>query len=237
MSPGTQELHLNGLDAAAPELKGALQEAGKAGAGSQEAGRMMNLALAETSRYQNLARDYASRAASQRTSGDAWGGTMSSTKAAFARHEAALQATTALAMGVTQLVIMYRQFLESRSIKTFVERQSLFRKSILSSYALAESEDFVYRPHLVYRDAADSFSALSIVHLPTGKRSESVLSPHYLSYGLWQAVDFEKGVIYHSNIGMDPTRYELSESRSYYPYKKARTVNTFLIAQPFKVSP
>ena len=127
---------------------------------------------------------------------------------------------------------MIRQLFALRSIKTAIERQELFRKSILASYAQAETADYVYRPNLVFKDAQDSFSTVSIVHLPTGKRTETILSPHYLSYGLWQSVDFKKGVVYHSNIGMDPSRYELSESRAYYPYKKAKTLNTFLIAQP-----
>lgn len=88
---------------------------------------------------------------------------------------------------------------------------------------------------MVFRDAADDFTALAIVDVATGKRSEPLLSPHYLSYGLWQDVDFDKGVVCHSNIGMDPSRYELSGSRAYYPYNKAKTVNTFLIAQPVQV--
>ena len=234
MTPGSEELHLNGLDAAAPNLKEALQEARKAGPGDKEAGRMISLATSESRRYQNLARTYAARSYTAARSGDVWGSTMSSMKSTFAAHEASLQAMTAAAISITNLAMMYRQFLYARSIKTFIERQSLFRKSILASYAQAEADEFVYRPDLDYRDPMDTFSVLSVVHLPTGKRAETILSPHYLSYGLWQVVDFEKGVVYHSNIGLDPSRYELSESRMYYPYKKARTVNTFLIAQPVK---
>ncbi len=234
MTPGSEELHLNGLDAADPNLKEALQEAKKAGPGDKEAGRVISLATSESRRYQNLARTYADRSYSAARSGDVWGSTTNSMKSTFAAHEASLQAMTAAAISITNLAMMYRQVLYARSIKTFIERQSLFRKSILASYAQAETEEYVYRPHLVYRDPADTFSALSVVHLPTGKRAETILSPHYLSYGLWQLVDFEKGVVYHSNIGLDPARYDLSESRMYYPYKKARTVNTFLIAQPVK---
>jgi outer membrane protein assembly factor BamB len=233
-TPGSEELHLNGLDSAAPNLKDALQEARQGGAGDKEAGRMISLATSESRRYQNMARDYSSRSYSAASRGDTWGSTMLGAQATFAQREAAFQATMGAAIAITHLAMMYRQFLYAKSIKTFIERQSLFRKSILSSYAQAETEEFVYRPHLVYRDPADTFSALSVVHLPTGKRTETILSPHYLSYGLWQVVDFDKGVVYHSNIGMDPARYELSESRAYYPYRKARTVNTFLIAQPVK---
>ncbi len=234
-TPGSEELHLNGLDSAAPNLKDALQEARQAGPGDKAAGRMVSLATAEARRYQNMARDYSSRSYSAGSRGDTWGSTMLGAQATFAQREAAFQATMGAAIAITHLAMMYRQFLYAKSIKTFIERQSLFRKSILSSYVQAETEEFVYRPHLVYRDPADTFNVLSVVHLPTGKRTETVLSPHYLSYGLWQAVDFEKGIVYHSNIGMDPARYELSESRAYYPYRKARTVNTFLIAQPVKV--
>ena len=239
MTPGSEELHLNGLDAAAPNLKSALQEAsneleGK-GPGGKAASRMISLATRETTKYQNLARYYSSRSYSQRSSGDVLGSNISSMKATFAQREAAFQSTMALALSITNIAMMYRQFLYARSIETFIERQSLFRKSILSSYGQSETEEYVYRPHLVYRNPMDVFSVLSVVNLQTGKRSETVLSPHYLSYGLWQVADFEKGVVYHCNIGMDPSKWELSEARMYYPYDKARTVNTFLIAQPFKI--
>jgi hypothetical protein len=163
------------------------------------------------------------------------GSSVATVKQGFAQHEAKLQAMSAFVFSVVDVAILIRQVLNARSIKTAIERQEMFRKSILTSYAQAETAQYVYRPHLVFRDAADDFSALAVVNVATGKRSETLLSPHYLSYGLWQVVDFDKGVVYHSNIGMDPTRYELSEARAYYPYKKARTVNTFLIAQPVKV--
>jgi hypothetical protein len=111
----------------------------------------------------------------------------------------------------------------------------MFRKSILASYAQAETAEYVFRPHLAFKDVQDSFSTVSIVHLSSGKRADTVLAPHYLSYGLWQVVDFQKGVVFHCHVGMDPSRYELSQPRAYYPYKKARTVNTFLIAQPVRI--
>ncbi|MFZ5786854.1 MAG: hypothetical protein ACOY3Y_10465, partial [Acidobacteriota bacterium] len=79
------------------------------------------------------------------------------------------------------------------------------------------------------------FLALSVVNLRTGKRADTPVSPRYLSYGLWQVVDFDNDVGYHCHVGLDPSRYTLSEARIYYPYTKAKTVNTFLIAQPIKV--
>ncbi len=231
MTPGSGELHLNGLDAAAPNLKEALKEPYQNPAQGQLR-QQASFAAAEMARYQNLSLTYRSQASYYRSGGDMLGSSVASMKQRFAEHEAKLQAMTALAFSVTDVAISIRQALAVRSIKTAIERQEMFRRSILASYAQAETADYVYRPHLLFRDVADDFSALAIVHLATGKRSETILSPHYLSYGLWQVVDFEKGIAYHSNIGMDPSRYELSEARAYYPYSKAKTVNTFLIAQP-----
>jgi len=236
MTPGSGELHLNGLDAATPNLKEELMTGSENPAGGQLR-RQSSFASAEAARYQNLSLTYRSQANYywNRGDGDSLNYNVASMKQSFTRHEAQLQAMTAFVYNVVDLGIMIRQFMITRSIKTAIERQELFRKSILASYAQAETADYVYRPHLLFRDVTDDFSALSIVHLPTGKRSETILSPHYLSYGLWQVVDFDRGVVYHSNIGMDPSRYELSESRRYYPYTKARTVHTFLIAQPVKI--
>jgi hypothetical protein len=57
---------------------------------------------------------------------------------------------------ITHPAMMYRQFLYARSIETLIERQPLSRKSILVSYAQAETDEFVYRPDLDYRDPADT---------------------------------------------------------------------------------
>ena len=234
MTPGSGELHLNGLDAAAPNLKDELTKAKKSPAGAQ-ARSLSSFATTEMARYQNLALSYRSQASYSWNRGDMLGSTVATAKQGFAQHEARLQAMTAFVFSAVDVALMVRQFMMSRSIKTAIERQELFRKSILESYAQAESAEYVYRPHIVFCDPMENFSAIWVVHLPTGKRSETFLSPQYLSYGLWQVVDFDKGIVYHSNIGLDPSRYELSEARAYYPYSKARTINTFLIAQPVKI--
>ncbi len=234
MTPGSGELHLNGLDAAAPNLKDEMKMASKNPAGNQLRSQA-SFATSEMARYQNLSMTYRSQASYYSGRGDSLGTSVASLKQGQAQHEARLQAMTAFVFSVVDVALLIRQFFIVRSIKTAIERQEMFRKSILSSYAQAEAAEYVFRPHLIFRDAMDDFSAISVVHLPTGKRTETILSPHYLSYGLWQVIDFDKGVVYHSNIGMDPSRFELSESRAYYPYSKARTLNTFLIAQPVKI--
>jgi len=81
----------------------------------------------------------------------------------------------------------------------------------------------------------DQFVTVSIIHLPSGKLRETYLSPQYLTYGLWNLVDFSKGVVFHHGIGMDPSSYKLSKARMYYPYKRARTIENFLIATPLKI--
>jgi len=232
MTPGSGELHLNGLDDAIPNLKEELKKTSTSG---NLARNSSSFATMEMARYQNLALTYRSQANYSWNQGDMLGTSVATMKQGQAQHQARLQAMTAFVFSVVDVAILIRQFIISRSIKTAIERQELFRKSILASYAQAEAAEYVYRPNLIYRDLQDIFSTVSVVHLPTGKRSETTLSPQYLSYGLWQAIDFDKGVVYHSHIGMDPSRYELSESRAYYPYRKARTVNTFLIAQPVKI--
>ncbi|MEW6337887.1 MAG: PQQ-binding-like beta-propeller repeat protein [Acidobacteriota bacterium] len=235
MTPGAEELHLNGLDAAGPSLTHTLGEARGVPGASNEAGRRTSLAFAESMRFQNLSNSYHSQYLGQISRGDSIGASVSSLKAGFARQEAAFQEVMGVSMLITNLAMLYRQMVFARSIETFVERQILFRRSILASYSRAEAAEFVHRPHLAFKDATDEFLALSVVNLRTGKRADTPVSPRYLSYGLWQVVDFDNDVGYHCHVGLDPSRYTLSEARIYYPYTKAKTVNTFLIAQPIKV--
>jgi len=232
MTPGAQELHLNGLDAAAPSLKEELRRSAGPGPGHALASGMASAATSEMLRYQALSRTYDSKASIAKDRGDALGYNVASLKGRLAAHEARLQAWSALALNVVDLAMVIRQVMQAGALRTFMDRQVLFRKSILSAHVQAESDAFVHRPHLVSRDPSDTFSLLSIVNLGTGKRTDTALAPQYLSYGLWQVVDFEKQVAYHVHIGMDPAAYELGDARAYYPYSKARTIGTFLIAQP-----
>lgn len=232
LTPGAEELHLNGLDAAAPHLKEEMRRGSTPHAGHRLANGMIGFAASEALRYQGLARTYGSAMHAARGRGDVIAYNTASLKRGFAEHEMKMQQWTALALGVTHLALSLREMMQAGAMRTFADRQVLFRKSILAAHAQAESEAYVHRPHLAWRDPSDTFQTLAIMDLASGRRSDTVLSPHYLSYGLWQAVDFERGVAYHVHVGMDPSRYELGEGRAYYPYTKARTLGTFLIAQP-----
>ena len=242
MTPVSNEAHLNGLDAAIPRLKEAVNELS-----SQPVGNAGVYAWAEAQRYQNMANSYHrladqhySQAMSAYNRGadgnmDFYRAQGARTQAEMANSFAEMQATISLCMTSIELAQSLQRFLETRAIEGSIKRQELFRKSILSAYTQGESPEYIYRPNLKWRSAGDEFVTISIIHLPTGKRRDTYLSPAYLGYGLWNMVDFEKGVVYHHGLGMDPARYEFGESRTLYPYGRIRTVNAFLIAAPVDI--
>lgn len=112
-----------------------------------------------------------------------------------------------------------------------IRQQKFFRRSILSAYELGEEGEYVFRP-----DSKDlHLIGVSIVHLPTGKLSHSNLAPLYQEYNLWNLIDFEKGVIYHHGLGLEPADYEFSEPFSYYNTVRVRLYKSYLIAQPIEI--
>ena len=230
MTPGSPELHLNGLDAATPRLQ---EELGQVS--SQPGSNLSNIATAEMRRYQNLSNKYSARWQYYRSQGDYERGDMYFRMSQSASRMAKFEANLAFALSLVDLGVSLYQAFQAEAVKTSIERQEMFRKSILNAYDKAETAEYVYRPHLEWYDVDDNFITVSVIHLPTGRRRETFLSPQYLSYGLWNLIDINKGVVFHSGIGMDPSAYELSEARRYYPYKKARTIKTFLIAMPVKI--
>jgi outer membrane protein assembly factor BamB len=230
MTPGAPELHLNGLDAATPKLQAELGQAS-----NQPGSNLSGIATMEMQRYQNLANTYSSKSWSARSTGDYSSSDMYFNMSQSARKSARFQANLAFAMSLVDLGLSIYQALQTKAVQTSIERQQMFRKSILNAYDKAETEEHAYRPHLEWYDVDDNYMTVSVIHLPTGRRRETFLSPQYLSYGLWNLINFEKGVVYYNGIGMDPSAYQLSKARRYYPYKKARTIQTFLIAMPVKI--
>jgi len=143
-----------------------------------------------------------------------------------------------IGLGLTAMEVadMLKNYFEAKSLESTIERQELFRASILSAYSEAETEDFVYRPDREFRSVEDDFVGVAVIHLPTGRRRFTALSPTYLGYGLWNVVDFERGIVIHHGIGLDPSRYEFSEPHKLFPYGKIRTVQNFLIASPVRIA-
>ena len=230
MTPGSPELHLNGLDAATPRLQ---EELGQVS--SQPGSNFSNIATAEMQRYQNLSNKYSARWQYYRSQGDYERSEMYFNMSQSASRMAKFEANLAFALSLVDLGVALYQAFQAEAVKTSIERQQMFRKSILNAYDKSETAEYVYRPHLEWYDVDDNYMTVSVIHLPTGRRRETLLSPQYLSYGLWNLINFEKCIVYYNGIGMDPSAYQLSDARRYYPYKKARTIKTFLIAMPVKI--
>ena len=125
--------------------------------------------------------------------------------------------------------------MEGARIKSEIKRQELFRASILNSHAQAEEAQYVYRPDRIRKGTGDEFVTLAVIHLPTGERSTTYLSPAYLGRGIWNVVDFERGVVFHAGIGMDPKRYSFGESKNVYGYGQIRAIGSQLIASRIRV--
>jgi outer membrane protein assembly factor BamB len=230
ITPIAPDCHLNGLDYTIPNLKEEMSKySGKPD------NTLSQMGTNEMIKYQNMSRKYWSEYESARSSGNNISANINYQKYQINQSFAKMQATANLAFSIVELGTMVRNVINNLKIQTSIEKQELFRKSILDSYIKSESQNYVYRPHLKWNSVDDQFVTLSIIHLPTGKLRETYLSPQYLNYGLWNLVDFEKGVVYHLGIGMDPSLYKLSDARQYYPYKRARTIENFLIAIPLKI--
>lgn len=119
------------------------------------------------------------------------------------------------------------------SLERTIVRQTFLRRSILAAYGGMEDGDYVYRPANDYRSHDNKFTTINVIHLPTGRiRATSLSAPHG-DFGLWNLIDFEKGVVYHNGIGLDPAGYQYSGQTSM--LDGAEYLNTFLIARPVKI--
>lgn len=166
MTPLSPECHLNGLDAVVPRLKKELQEVSGKPIGTL--GDRSGFASGGMVRYQNLANTYSRQASDMAGREDYIGSDLASMKSSFAKHEAKLQANAAFVYAVVDLGLALHRSFEAATIQTSIERQELFRRSILGAYNQAESAQYVYRPHLEWGSAGDSFTTLSVVHIPSG---------------------------------------------------------------------
>lgn len=162
---------------------------------------------------------------------------MAAVQARFARRNAKSASTAAFVYTLVDVgMIIYKGMILQKWVRHYEDilaRQKLFRRSIISAYRIADLGDYVFRPHMqVDAQGEGSYAAISIVHLPTGRRRTMVASPSYLEYGLWNWVDLEKGILYHHGLGLDPSRYEYGETENVGTYGKARVLKSFLIAVP-----
>jgi len=120
-------------------------------------------------------------------------------------------------------------------IESEMKRYRLFSRSLLSSYLMGQVEDYVVRPNLKSLARDKQFVTLAVIHLPSGRRRDTYLSPSYLDYGQWNIVNFKDGVVYHDGVGMDPFLYRYSEPHTCSFLGKCQTVENLLTASPARI--
>lgn len=233
VTPLSQVTSLAGLDVSIQRLQGEID----LGRGLRGGGVSLSaMASSESARYQNLANHYRSESSSRQSSGDHLGAALADQQArmnsAFSRQES----TVAFVTGIIELGQAIQQGMIKAKIATaqgVLEHQLLFRQSIVSGYALAETGDYVVRPDLTTRDGVD-FAGVVILHMPTGRQRTAIVSASYENYGLWNLYDPDRGVLYHDGIGLDPSAYHWSDKHEVWPLGKQQTIETFLLATPVK---
>ena len=231
MTPLSQETYISGLDNTIPQFEDIVARLKGTRIQSGQGAVLAAQATADMQRYQNMSNHYGA----SRVSGTS--PSIAGLQARFAQRNAKSAATAAfiytlvdVGMKIFKGMILQKWLSHYEDI---LARQRLFRRSILSAYRSADLGDYVFRPHMqVDAQGEGSYAAISIVHLPTGRRRTMVASPSYLEYGLWNWVDIEKGIVYHHGLGLDPSRYEYGETENVGTYGKVRVLKSFLIAMP-----
>ena len=237
-TPLSQANCLNGLDQSIPEAEDAVAAVYSIQPVGTVSGMLSSLKTAESRTYQNLATQYRQDAAHQRSLGG--DSSLSSLKSSMASSRANLEAQAAFVHGVIDLAAHLFQMIVLRRWQQHFEdllaRQQLFRRSILLSSEGSQDGDFVSRPHrqLSLRGDGD-FATIALVHMPSGRRRDVVLSPSYLDYGLWNALDVERGLVIHQGIGLDPSFYQYGKAQQVGSWGKVRTLNSYLIAMPVRL--
>jgi outer membrane protein assembly factor BamB len=234
VTPLAQKASLAGLDAAIPRLQ---SEIATLSTGLQRAGGGMgsaSWASGEASRYQNLANQYRSESWSKQSLGDGLGASLADTRAQMNSAWSRQMASVAFVMSLVELGQSLQQArvqAQITKVQGLLEHQLLFRESILSGYALAETGDYVLRPDLSFQENGE-FASVVVLHLPTGRRRSAIVSANYDTHGLWNLYDPDRGVLYHEGIGLDTAAYVWSSGHSTWPAGKVRTIETYLIATP-----
>ncbi len=239
MSPVSAAASLNAIEAVSPKLRQQL--------GMQSDGFFQ---LGQAQQFQNMANRYHRQAQSYRTqafmtqsaglegSADSakFNAMRAESSARIASNQARTMATVEMSLSIMNLAIRLNEMWRTAGIKARIDRYSLFRDTILDSYAAAENATHVYRPNARYRSADDHFVGVDVINLETGGSRFNYLSAHYQDYGLWNLIDFERGLIIHHGIGLDTDDFIFSDLRQKNPRApKIRTVQPYLIAVPARV--
>jgi len=238
ITPLSQETYIAGLDNTIPQFEDAVAELKGVKIQSGPAAEWAAKANRDIKHYQNLSNHYTKIARS--SFGSYESRVLAASQSDSARQQEKSAATAALVYTMMDVgwKVGKAKILQKwvRQYEDILARQQLFRRSIFSAYHSADLGDYVFRPDLQIGSQDDaSFAAITIVHLPTGRRRTLAVSPSYLEYGLWNWIDVEKGIVYHHGLGLDPSRYEYGEIENVGAYGKVRALKSFLIAVPLKM--
>jgi hypothetical protein len=132
------------------------------------------------------------------------------------------------------LSIAIQQAKAIAATKMELDRQMLFRRAVVGGYSRMEGADYVYRPGLESAGSGGLFVGVTVVQLSTGRMASKMLSPSYRNYGLWNLVDFERGIIYHHGIGMNSSLYHYLPPRKF-GGAPTSIIGNYLIAQSIRI--
>lgn len=203
-------------------------------------GQMASMESVEAMHYQNLSNHY-SEIATEKWGEYENGGGLSSDMAYYesagARAQANMDASfsrsanmMALQMSLTELGEQLTRAFEAKSLARRLERERFRRRIILTAYGQMDTGEYAYRPNLDYRAGNDQYLRVTLIHLPTGHVSNTILAPPEGPFGLWCLVDPVRQVVYQNTVGMDPSAYKYSDNASF--LDGVRYLQTFIIAQP-----
>lgn len=256
-SPISNSASLVALDASLPFLRGELAELSGRKKSAAKTGEDASYARVESARFANMAADYSRRADALSASIARTPGT-SQNERSIARLGVSIERQSAIGARSAEISLMRMNQRLDRAmsmmnfqfalmdlaasierakviagVRTALDRQLLFRNAVLGGYAGMEDAAHVYRPGMEM-GAGGGYVGVTVVGLASGKASTEFLSPLYREYGLWNVVDFERGVVYHDGIGLEPSLHQLLPARDV-GGGSARIVGNYVIAAPIRI--
>ncbi|MEM8816657.1 MAG: PQQ-binding-like beta-propeller repeat protein [Pseudomonadota bacterium] len=239
MSPVSAAASLNAIAAASPRLQQQLGQQSESSFQTGQSQQFQNMA----NRYHRQAQSYRTQAfmaqsAGLDTNADSarFNAMRAESSARIASNQARSMAAVEMSLSIMNLAVQLNEMWRAAGVKALIDRYSLFRDTILDSYAVAENATYVYRPHSRFRSGDDHFIGVEIVNLETGGSRFNYLSAHYQDYGLWNLIDFERRLVIHHGIGLDSDDFIFSDERKKNSRAPGiRTVQPYLMAVPVRL--
>ena len=214
--------HLNNLESRIKQLQG--------DEGSPKTGKFnwSSYHSIQTSLHQNLAR----QAYAQWDVSDPFRSSISEIEFSFHNRLSKDHALRSFTAAIDELTESFEGVWKDLVKKAEIRYDRLLKRCIVSAYIGMTQENIVYRPHI-----KDGFIYLRCIDLRSGGQTDLPLSPEYQSFGIWNIVDPEQGVVYHHGLGLDPGRYEYSEPCWNVKMVYAKWYQSHLMAIPLPIMP